>query len=118
MRTPTKKLIKEADKLFSELVRRKGMCEKCGSVKNLQCAHVISRTNKHLRWNRDNALCLCLRCHLYWAHRSPLEFTEWFKLHFPIQYGFLMWEMNKPEYALVTSMEFTVERLKDELKSV
>ena len=117
-RPSRKNLIKKADKLFSEIVRSKGKCEHCGKVESLQCAHVLSRTNKHLRWNEDNALCLCTRCHLFWAHKSPLEFSDWFKKNYPIRYGFLMREVNKLETNLGESLEFTIDRLNKRLKEI
>lgn len=66
------------DKIFSLKVRERGKCERCGSRRTLQCAHVYSRSNKELRWCLGNALCLCSSCH-FWAHQHPLDFAEWFK---------------------------------------
>src|SRR3990167_3235983 len=105
-KTSRSSLIKQADKLFSQLIRSRGKCQRCFSDKNLQCAHVVSRVNKHLRWNEDNALSLCLRCHIFWMHKSPLEFSEWFILNFPIQWGFLRREMHKIEPNLGETIEF------------
>ena len=72
-------LKKKLDKLFSLKVRSVGKCERCGSTSNLQCAHVYSRKNLSIRWDLENAVCLCLKDHLYWAHKEPIEFTEWVK---------------------------------------
>lgn len=116
MRVPKSKLIKKADLLFGQLIRARGSCQHCGGTKNLQCAHIISRTNKNLRWNPDNALCLDLKCHLYWAHRSPLEFADWFQTNFPIQYAFLMKEKNKINPDVGSSLEFTIKELQEKLK--
>lgn len=116
MRTPTSKLIKKADLLFSELIHQRGKCERCSKTTGLQTAHIIPRTNKHLRWNPDNALLLCIKCHLYWWHRNPLEAMEWFKLYFPIQYAFLMREKNHTENSVATTIEFTIKDLEEKLK--
>lgn len=73
----TKRLKKQADKLFSELVRRRGRCQRCGKAPPdvvLHCAHVYSRTYTAIRWDERNALCLCAGCHL-WGHRRPVEWT-------------------------------------------
>jgi len=71
-------LIKKCDVLFSEIIRSQGECEVCGKTENLQCSHVLSRRHLHTRWDLDNALCLCVRCHLYWQHKEPHEFVRWF----------------------------------------
>lgn len=63
------------DKLFSEIVRSIGQCEKCGSKTNLQCAHIYSRRYRNTRWDSLNALCLCAGCH-FWAHQNPLDFAK------------------------------------------
>lgn len=74
MKKSKRKLIKKLDKLFSEIVRIKGHCDRCGKTSNLQCAHIFSRRIMRLRWYFDNALCLDYACHLHWAHRNPIEF--------------------------------------------
>lgn len=66
---------RQADLLFSRLVRAAGRCESCGSTRALQCAHIDSRRYLRIRWERLNALCLCARCHLRYTDR-PLEFAE------------------------------------------
>ncbi len=70
-------LIKKLDKLFSKIVRFKGYCEKCGRTTNLQCAHIYSRSNKNMRWDFENAVCLCASHHLFWGHKEPAEFIKW-----------------------------------------
>ena len=63
----------EADRLFSLVIRQKGCCLKCGSKFSLQCAHIISRTYKAVRYNFDNAVCLCQKCHFYYTY----HYLEW-----------------------------------------
>jgi 5-methylcytosine-specific restriction endonuclease McrA len=72
------KLKKKMDTMFSLIVRSHGECEMCSSKKNLQCAHIVSRRNIKTRWDLENAVCLCMRCHLYVAHKEPHEFVRWF----------------------------------------
>ena len=72
MKTPRKKLEKKADKLFGEIVRSRGKCERCGSKDFLQTAHLISRRYKQVRWDLDNAFCLCRNHHVYFTHH-PIE---------------------------------------------
>lgn len=70
-------LKKKMDKLFSEKVRAIGFCQYCGSTENLQTAHIFSRKNLSIRWDPENAVCLCVKHHLYWAHKEPVGFTRW-----------------------------------------
>ena len=70
---------KKCDAIFSKIIRLRGKCEKCGSTSNLQTAHVIGRANKQVRFDPENCLCLCTKCHIFWAHREPIEFAEWVK---------------------------------------
>lgn len=56
------KLIKQADAIFSVLVRRRdGHCQfpGCTSTKKLQCSHYIGRAHKATRWDYDNCIALC-----------------------------------------------------------
>lgn len=69
-------LKRKLDKVFSDVVRSIGECEKCGKRVNLQCAHINSRRFLHTRWNQLNALCLCAGCH-FWAHQHPRAFGKW-----------------------------------------
>lgn len=86
--------IKKCDKAMSILVREKGHCEWCGSTQNLQHAHIIGRSNKTLRYDIINALCLCVGCHIYKWHRSPLEAFEWFQSQYPDRYTYLLATRN------------------------
>ena len=76
MKTPRKKLEKKADALFRDIVKSDGICEKCGSREFLQCAHVVSRSYKQVRWDFNNAYCLCRKCHVSFTHH-PLEWEDW-----------------------------------------
>lgn len=70
-----KKLNNKLDKLFSIIIRSKGKCERCGTTKNLNIAHIFSRRNLIVRWDKDNVFCLCVTCH-FWVHQNPILFAE------------------------------------------
>ena len=73
---------KKIDIEFSKWIRaRDGKCLKCGTKENNQCAHIFSRTARSVRWDELNALTLCYKCHLFWAHKNPIEFTEFVRSH-------------------------------------
>ena len=69
---------RKADKLFSEFIRSKGRCERCGKQENLQTSHIFSRRYLVTRWTPINANCLCAGCHRWW-HDKPVEAVEWVK---------------------------------------
>lgn len=72
-----------ADKLFSLIVRSKGQCAAhapiasdpfgTGCTQGLQCAHIVSRSYRSVRWSEDNAMPLCARAHVYYTHHA----LEW-----------------------------------------
>lgn len=64
--TKAKRAKGKADRLFSQLIRSRGACEKCGErdYSKLQCAHIISRRYSATRTDERNAWCLCARDHL------------------------------------------------------
>ena len=66
-----------ADALFSQLIRlRDGACVICGSVRDLECAHLIRRGYHAVRYEPRNAVALCSRCHGHMT-RHPLEWNVW-----------------------------------------
>ena len=78
--------MKKADILFSQIIRVKGRCEAKGldSIRcngNLQCAHIIGRGNRTLRFDEMNALCLCASHHFWYTN----HYDEWI-LYFIPQY--------------------------------
>lgn len=73
-----RKLIKKMDDLFSKIIRSQGECDRCGKTESLQCSHVVSRRHLQTRWDLDNAIPLCYRCHIHWQHKEPHEFVRWF----------------------------------------
>lgn len=77
------------DSLFSELVRARARYEcqawgydgvRCSS--QMQCAHIKSRRYKAIRWDPDNALCLCAAHHMHY-HANPDQFARLVEDLFP-----------------------------------
>lgn len=72
-------LIREADRLFSAIIRRRGVCRFCGTgpAARLDCAHVFEKSWASLavRWDERNALPLCRDCHR-WGHANKWEFLD------------------------------------------
>jgi hypothetical protein len=72
-----------ADRLIGNLVRARdgGVCRNCGapppegSVNDW--AHVHSRGKLAIRWDPDNAVTLCRRCHWYFGPTHREEWEQW-----------------------------------------
>jgi hypothetical protein len=70
------------DKLWAQIIRSKGRCEKCGATdreRQLHPHHVYGRVDMRLRFDPRNGCCLCAHCHLTWAEAYPIEFADWFR---------------------------------------
>lgn len=93
----TRQWIRLLDKAMGKLVREStDTCDHCGgNYKRIEWCHVISRTNKTLRWDIMNALRMDSRCHRFFWHDNPLEATRWFKKKYPVRYTYLMVAKNK-----------------------
>lgn len=76
-KVPTKtQQMRQADALFSKIVRSRGSCERCGKTAGLQCAHGFSRRYRAIRWDERNAFAQCGGCHFLLTHR-PIEQDDW-----------------------------------------
>lgn len=75
-------LTNKLDKECSRIIRSSGECYwcKCRDYEKLQCAHIFSRTYRNTRWDLNNLICLCARCH-FQAHKQPTEFTDLVKVY-------------------------------------
>lgn len=86
-------LKRQADKVFSEWIRRKGAdhagdakCVTCDSIwhwKRLQCGHFASRVHLSTRWDEENCAPQCYACNVL-KRGSPAEFALWLtEIHGP-----------------------------------
>lgn len=116
----SKKTIKnKLDKLISNIVKSQGKCQKCNQkspLVQLQTAHIFSRSNLSVRWDLDNVLCLCAKCH-FWAHKNPLEFAEFVKkLLGEEKYNNLISKAHKTKKWDITELITYYENLKKNFK--
>ena len=77
-RAQRKARLKDCDRVFSLLIRTRDdwTCKACGSIKNPQCAHIVSRRYRATRWDSRNAVCLCAGCHVRFTF-DPLAWDAW-----------------------------------------
>lgn len=80
-RNPFKTWENKLDAIFSKVIRKRGYCERCkkDDYNKLQCSHIHTRTKMSVRWDQENALCLCSGCHAYWWHKHPIDAAEFAK---------------------------------------
>lgn len=79
-------LVLEADQWLKAIVLAKQgpNCLKCGEIKPLQAAHILSKgAHTSIRFETENVIGLCLQCHIFWAHRDPIGFTQWIEELYP-----------------------------------
>ena len=71
--------IKPADKAFADCLKaaHDHTCERCGKQGRMETSHVYGRRHRTIRWDKQNANCLCNYCHRIW-HENPLESFQWF----------------------------------------
>ncbi len=94
----------KCDALFSRLVRSPGVCLRCGSTSNLQCAHIISRRYSATRCDTRNAWCLCAACHRRltdWPREHSYFITE--------TIGSEVYEELRRKAETVTKMDWEME---------
>lgn len=75
-------LMNKADALVSKAVRASGKCFRCMSTTQLTAAHIIRRNYRAVRFDLDNLICLCWRCHNYFNYRE-LEWRDYIDKCFP-----------------------------------
>lgn len=71
------------DKVVSDLVRlqNRHTCEHCKKVQErAECAHIFGRRHANTRYDLDNLLCLCHRCHRYFTE-NPVFFFDWLNIY-------------------------------------
>jgi hypothetical protein len=76
-----KKLHQEADKLFSEWVRKRDM-NRCRNIfakkhsEKLECSHFWGRRHYSTRYDPDNCITLCHACHSKWEGEKQGEYRD------------------------------------------
>ena len=114
-KAPLKRLwVKKLDEAWSTSIRgRDRKCVRCGSVNHLQAAHIFSRRRRTTRWELLNGIALCYACHIYWAHREPIDFNDFIKARLgEVDFDMLKQMANRIDAPL------TLERYQDTLSTL
>ena len=71
--------IRQADKLFSEYLRKKiGSCEICGKKESIQVSHFYGRRHENTRFSEENCDILCYYHHQNFGE-NPATYVDWKK---------------------------------------
>lgn len=99
---------KRADRLWGELIHlRDKRCQFCGKGDGkLDAHHICVRTFKATRWEPDNGILVCFRCHQDVAHGDPFTAV----LHYERLRGDRYRELRELAYA---GAKHTVQDLRD-----
>jgi hypothetical protein len=76
--------------------RDREICQRCGQVQGawdaeiqqpvrIQWAHVHTREYYVTRWEPDNSLALCSRCHVWFDNHKVLSY-DWFMKNWPLRW--------------------------------
>lgn len=105
-----KSQVKKLDKIVGDLIRGRGKCEKCGRRDKLQWCHIVGRSAKRIKWDLDNAVCLCQLCHFRFTNHFHEFYAFIGEKHGEDHYSNLMRRANDFSYKI--NHEEILERLK------
>lgn len=108
------------DTNWSALVKHRAgfKCEVCGCPMGkckLNSHHIIGRTNRNLRWDLRNGVCLCVKHHkfgLQSAHEDAPWFDEWLQKYRKEDYDYV----NQIKNTIRKWFRFEKEELLEEFK--
>ena len=117
-----KKLIKQNDRLWSKIVRKKAnqICVvDLKSHKKLNAHHLFTRKFWSTRWDTRNGVSLCVHHHVwdftFSAHKTPEKFRKWYITTYgETKYLFLKRESQKPITRSLAFVKYWNDKLKQE----
>lgn len=101
--------------LWSSAVKNRAgkKCEACSSTKKLNAHHIENfNTNKTLRYDVRNGVCLCPRCHKFGpfsAHRSFIFMYQLMTTQRPYDVAYLEIKRGKPTKLTVEYLELVIK---------
>lgn len=112
-------LIKQMDKIWSQIIRNRERCARCSRPDTLQAAHIFSRRNMSVRWDLDNGMPLCYACHMFWAHKEPVYFSDFAKDYLgDLKFQNLKTRAGQVKKWSVIELEDMIETYKQALKDL
>jgi len=96
-------------------------CQHCGKKKEdlggkkvLNSHHIVSRKYKITRWSLANGMCLCYKCHRFFAHGD--DFIAQHEFHNNLKLSHSMWMKEKYDmtwHNLVMTIDYCDDPVKD-----
>ena len=106
-----KALIKQLDSVYSQVIRKSKYCKKCATTSGVEPAHIFSRSCMSVRWDLDNSIPLCRKCHS-WTHRNTKQFKDWVrKLYGDERYDNLVINANSIKKFTIDELKILQEKL-------
>lgn len=116
-----KKLIKELDTIFSEVVRKDAIrrykkCPFCKKKKIVCCFHFITRKKYSVRWDLNNAIGSCFGCN-FGMEFNPHPFIVWYINEYRLE-NYLGLVKRSEEKSKITDLELEamINSYKEDLK--
>jgi len=118
-KTTRKTWIRKLDKLWREIIKKRsaGYCELCAKP-GTDCHHIEHKSPQILRWNLDNGIYLCFRCHRLGMHHPASSVQMSFRKQLIAMLGQKqMDELKRMRHALRKYSLKDLEELYSQLKS-
>ena len=116
-----------ADKYFSDFIRERDdwTCQRCKKEfekpnQGLHCSHFHSRRNKSTRWDMENCVALCMRCHMHMGENPTDHCAFFLKRLGQDKYDKLSFRTNLlqriDEKTIVMGLKIELKRMKEARK--
>ncbi len=90
-------------------------CPICGRRSNLNSHHLIPRQHTATRYDLQNGICLCKRCHQFCPDRSPHQhgegFRQWLESHHP-RIAQWMRDNCHPQFLGTTNTQYYIDQIR------
>lgn len=119
-KSPRKTQEDKCDDLWRKIIYKNYgyKCAVCGKANQLNAHHIVTRSNKNLRWDVKNGIALCPDHHTLSAklsaHKTPNEFREWLNANYPNNVNYL--DLRKMEKSQKQDMKLIYIYLQKEAK--
>lgn len=86
LKSSARKIKQQIDLLVkAKVLERDGhKCVRCGKTERLAASHILPKGKyPRMRFDALNILTLCVGCHIFWWHRSPIDAHLWLEEKYP-----------------------------------
>ncbi len=120
MKDKIKILKDQLENLWKEYcLERDKYCQYCGSKDNLQVHHIVSRKNNSVKYDVENGITLCKRCHsrISLNPTARIEFMIWYIKKYSLEkLEYLQMKSKEIKQWKISELEEEIENLKEKIK--